>query len=158
MRTPFYLLVLATLCSLAAGAGKQLAETKQLPEWDELAFNIEDSKSRVGIAPIYLSVSRLTPESGNLVGTYSIEVPIMNSKNDFGKIVLPLDVTVAELGKNGGVLRGNAYSEKKDKPPNKIVCRILPHNNQQILLAITTADRTLNFESRYTIIKLAKDS
>ncbi|MFO8027698.1 MAG: hypothetical protein R6U56_08550, partial [Opitutales bacterium] len=59
--------------------GLSWAESKEAatdPEWEGLAFSIEDSRAFVGIAPVYLSVSKLKPEGGNLVGTYSISVPL----------------------------------------------------------------------------------
>lgn len=126
------------------------------PAWDSMAFNIEDSRAFVGVAPVYLSVSELKPEDGNLVGTYTIKVPLMSSKDDHGKIILPLDVSVSELGANGGVLRGEAISKKDEKSPSLIVCQVLPKKDQAILLAITTDDRTIKFKSRYTVIEVTE--
>lgn len=131
----------------------ELKEATSDPAWESLAFSIEDSRAFVGIAPVYLSVSKLTPEGGNLVGTYSIRVPLKSSKNDRGKIVLPLDIKVSELGAKGGVLKGKAHSQKDDKSINEIVCVILPEKDQGIRLAITTDKRTINFNSRYTVIE-----
>lgn len=118
-----------------------------------MAFSIEDSRCFVGIAPVYLFVSELKPEGGKLVGTYKIEVPLMTSKNDHGKIVLPLTMTVKELGKKGGVLRGKAISRKKEESASLIICEILPDKDQAIKLAITTDHRTVKFKSRYTVIE-----
>ncbi|MFP4069311.1 MAG: hypothetical protein ACLFVC_03935 [Opitutales bacterium] len=120
--------------------------------WDDLAFRIEDSRCFVGIAPVYLSVSELKPVDGNLVGTYRIRVPLKSSKNDEGTIVLPLDVTVGELGAKGGVLKGKAISDKDDTTANRIVCEIIPKENQLIRLAITTEHRTISFDSRYEVV------
>lgn len=132
------------------------AESKESatdPAWEGLAFSIEDSRAFVGIAPVYLSVSKLKPEGGNLVGTYSINVPLKTSKNDHGKIVLPLAGKVSDLGAKGGVLKGKAHSQKDTDSINKIVCEIIPKKDQAIRLAITTDKRTINFTSRYTVIK-----
>lgn len=123
-----------------------------LNSWNEFAFKIEDSKCRVGIASVKLSVSELKPKDGNLVATYSIIVPLSKSNNDTGLIVLPIDITVDELGKKGGVLRGKAYSNKNGATPNTIICEVRPLENKAILLEIITDTRTLNFESRYTVI------
>lgn len=129
-------------------------ETPELdPAWEGITFRIEDSRSFVGIAPVYLSVSELKPEDGNLVGTYSIIVPLRTSKNDKGKIVLPLDSKVSELGAKGGVLKGKAHSQKEDGSVNDIVCVIIPDEDQAVRLAITTKNRTINFKSRYSIIE-----
>ncbi|MFO8027362.1 MAG: hypothetical protein R6U56_06840 [Opitutales bacterium] len=136
--------------------GLSWAESKEAatdPEWEGLAFSIEDSRAFVGIAPVYLSVSKLKPEGGNLVGTYSISVPLKTSKNDRGKIVLPLDGKVSELGAEGGVLKGKAHSQKNEDSVNKIVCEIMPEKDRAIRLAITTDKRTINFKSRYTVIE-----
>lgn len=151
------------LCLLAPVVGSLSATTAaeergQLPEngkeWDELAFKINDSSFYIGIAVVRLSVSELRAVDGNLLGEYTIRVPMMRSKNDHGRIVLPLDATtVAELAENGGVLRGRAYSSVQDQDaPNGIVCEIHPHDNQGIVLAITTDDRVLDFKSNYKVI------
>ncbi len=125
--------------------------------WEDLVFQIEDAKCHVGIASVKLSVSELKPENGCLVGEYTIVVPLMQSKNDKGRIVLPLDRTVSELGEQGGTLSGQAISHKEGTNPNHIVCRILPEKDQTILLAITTDNRTLNFESRYSVANSHSD-
>jgi hypothetical protein len=62
---------------------------------------------------------------------------------------------VTELGAKGGVLRGQAISYKVGTTPNAIVCEIFPHKDQKILLEITTDDRTLEFQSRYSVIVAA---
>ena len=66
--------------------------------------------------------------------------------------MLPLDLEVKKLGAEGGVLRGEAHSEKKKDLVNQIVCEIIPEKDQAIRLAITTEHRTLEFKSRYTVI------
>ena len=126
------------------------------PAWSTVSFRIEDSRAFVGVAPVYLTVSELQSEDGKLVGTYTIEVPLMTSKNDHGKIVLPLNITVAELGGKGGTLRGKAISKKYDATVNLIVCEVLPKKDKAIHLAITTDDRTIKFKSRYTMIEAAE--
>ena len=82
----------------------------------------------------------------------------MESKNDQGKIVLPLDRTMQEIENEGGILRGQAISYKVDKTPKAIVCEILPEQDQKILLQITTLDRILKFESKYSIIETSEYS
>ena len=119
---------------------------------EDLAFKIDNCKTHVSIASVNLSVSELTEVDGSLVGDYEIIVPLQKSKNETGRIVLPLSASVSELRVHGGTLQGHAYSSKEDKPPNTIVCEIIPAQNQAIRLAITTSKRTLRFQSRYTII------
>jgi hypothetical protein len=121
--------------------------------WHDFSFKIDDSKCRVGIASVKLIVSELKPQDGNLIATYSIHVPLKKSENDTGQIVLPINVTVDELHKQGGVLIGNAYSNQKGKHPNKIICEVGPNTTKGIALEIITDKRTLNFKSRYTVIE-----
>ncbi|MEM8867480.1 MAG: hypothetical protein AAGC73_04355 [Verrucomicrobiota bacterium] len=129
------------------------AEAIESEEWLGKAFTIEDSRCYVGIAKVVLSVSELTQEDGYLVGDYVLDVPMVKSKSDHGRIKLPVEETFEELKKNGGVLKGNAYSGVVEGKINKVVCEIVPEENQAIRLAITTDHRTINFISRYTIIE-----
>lgn len=120
-------------------------------------LEIENSKTWIGIAKVKLSVDKLVKEDGYLVGNYTIKVPLMKSQNDQGRIKIPLKLSLESLSKKGGTIEGKAYSNKPNKKPNSIVCEVLPQNDQMILLAITTEDRTIHFESRYTVVK-TKDS
>lgn len=126
--------------------------------WHGFSFKIDDSKCRVGIASVKLSVSELKAKNGNLVATYSIHVPLKKSENDTGQIVLPINVTVEDLHKQGGVLIGTAYSDTKGTTPNKIICEIGPYSTKGIALEIITDERILNFKSRYTVIEVDKES
>ena len=157
MRALLLLLVLNALslgfAAIPASPATEVDQIQNLAEWDDLVFEVEDAKCRVGIASLKLFVSTLRPEKGYLIGEYSIVVPLMTSKNDQGLIKLPLhDRTVEMIGKKGGTLRGQAISYQKGKAPNTIVCEVLPLKDQTILLAITTSNRTLNFKSKYTVI------
>ena len=139
--------------SATALQADEVSKIEHLDKWDNLVFEIEDTKCRVGIASVRLIVSTLRPENGYLIGEYTIEVPLMTSKNDKGLIKLPLhDQTVSRIGQKGGTLRGQAISYKKGKTPSTIVCEILPLKNKTIFLAITTSERTLEFKSNYTVL------
>lgn len=159
-----FTLILAPLSRSPASAQAQTETTdtaltaEAVASWDGTVFRIEDAKSRVSIASVKLSVSDLKPEGGNLVGEYTIEVPLMTSKNDRGKIILPLNISMENLDIKGGTLRGEAISYKDAEQTNVIVCRIFPGEKQSIELDITTNDRTIQFESRYTIVEQPKDS
>jgi len=156
MRLTFYICLALLLFGQAPIFAKQSAPAVD-PAWEGMAIRIEDSRAFVGIAPVYLSVSKLKPEGGNLVGTYSIKVPLKTSKNDRGKIVLPLDSKVSVLGSKGGVLKGKAHSHTEEGTINDIICVILPEKDQAIKLAITTKKRTISFNSRYTVIESSQD-
>lgn len=141
------LLLLSILHGLTASPEPAKAEPTQ-----NLSFKIDDSKCYVGIAAVYLTVTELKQVDGNLVGGYEINVPLKKSKNDKGKIVLPLDTPLATIRKQGGTLRGKAYSQKKARPPNLIVCELGPIDHKKVSLAITTNKRTLHFKSKYKLI------
>lgn len=147
-----------TLLLLALGHTLTASEASTIASWDGSVFRITESKTRVSLASVKLTVSDLKPEDGNLVGEYSIDVPLMKSKNDKGKIVLPLDLHMDAIGAEGGVLRGQAISYQEGKTPNRIICKIIPKQDQKILLDIKTDDRTLKFTSRYSIVKTPADS
>jgi hypothetical protein len=147
-----------TLIPLSAEEMFSPAQIAEHATWTGSVFRIEDTKTRVSIASVKLSVSDLKPEDGNLVGEYTILVPLMQSKNDKGKIVLPLEFSMDELGSKGGTLRGQAISYKEGTTPNLIICEIIPDENQKIRLDITTDDRTLQFKSRYSIVDGSNDS
>ncbi len=126
--------------------------------WDTFSFKIEDSKCRVGIASVKLTVSELIHQDGNLIATYAIHVPLSKSNNDTGQIVMPVNISIDEISRNGGVLKGHSYSDKKKEIANTIICKIGSIETKGIALEITTPKRTLNFESQYTVIESSKDS
>ena len=163
--TPILCALLTTLCAplptMLAHATEEIQRPRQsssFDSWDEFAFKIEDTKCRIGIAAVKLSVSELKPKDGNLIATYTIQVPLSKSNNDSGLIVLPIDITVDELSKKGGVLRGKAYSHEQDNTPNTIICEVGSIENKGIQLEIITDKRTLNFKSRYSVIESSTGS
>ena len=153
-----YFRLMAFLAFISVSAFATEVQVLEPEDTIDLAFKIEDSKSYVGIAAVKLSVSELVQEDGQLVGDYSINVPLSKSNNDSGRIVLPIDTPLHEIGEAGGTLRGKAYSDKEGKKPNLIVCTIGPLSDKDIKLAITTEKRTLNFDSSYVLIETPKDS
>lgn len=142
----------------AANAQDSAEVVEKVASWDGTVFRIEDAKSRVSLAAVKLSVSDLKPEGGNLVGEYTIRVPLMESKNDQGKIILPLNISMDDIGIVGATLRGRAVSYNDSEKTNTIVCRIFPGEKQTIELDITTQDRTIQFESRYMIVEQPTDT
>jgi hypothetical protein len=155
--------VLRLLCVLMAALttlqpGAMAHDSPLLRSWDGFSFKIEDSQCRVGIAAVKLSVSELSAQAGNLVASYAIEVPLSQASNDSGLIVLPITLSVDQLGTEGGTLTGTAYSNKKGAHPSAIICEVRPHDDQGIRLAIITTKRTLKFKSRYTVIETDTDS
>ncbi|GEM_PF-4202188 len=115
-------------------------------------FEIEDSKSWIGIAVVKLSVSDLVDIDGVLTGEYEVKVPMMKSKNNKGRITIPIKQTIDQLKTNGGTIQGEAMSNTPGFKPSKIVCEILPQKGKTILLSITTEDRTIKFKSRFNVV------
>lgn len=152
-----FALLILLLFSLAPSGASEIQSANLAEGYENAVFRIEDSKSRVSLASVKLSVGDLAAIDGQLIGYYDIQVPLMQSKNDQGRIVLPLHMSIAELGRNGGTLVGQSISHKKDTTPNIIVCQVIPQKDQTILLAITTDDRTIKFTSRYEVITLKTD-
>ena len=150
--------LLTSLCLLTMSTLFATSASMESASWEGSVFRINDAKTRVSIASVRLSVSDLKPIDGKLIGEYTIEVPMMKSKNDKGKIVLSLDSSMQAIGADGGALRGQAISYKEGKTPNQIVCKILPQEDRKILLDITTDDRTLKFQSRYSIVESPTDT
>ena len=139
------LLVLGSLLTAVAEPVAESREvTKQGDSLEDLAVKIEDSQCFVGIAAVKLVVSELKIMDGKLVATYSIAVPLRKSNNDTGLIVLPINTTIDVLSTSGGVLEGTARSDKSGSTPNKVICQVLPRENQGILLEITTDTHVLN--------------
>ena len=144
------LLVIGGLLAAVAGS------PEVTPEGDAskaLAVKIDDSRCYVGIAAVNLVVSELKAIDGEFVATYSITVPLRKSNNDTGLITLPIDTTINELSLSGGVLEGTARSDKPAATPNKLICQVLPQEDQGILLEITTQDNVLEFVSRFTVVE-----
>ena len=96
--------------------------------------------------------------SGQLSRQLCDRGPLSQASNDSGLIVLPITLSVDQLGTEGGTLTGTAYSNKKGAHPSTIICEVRPHDDQGIRLAIITTKRTLKFKSRYTVIETGTDS
>ncbi|MGC1480423.1 MAG: hypothetical protein WA771_07960 [Chthoniobacterales bacterium] len=120
------------------------------------AVEVADTSTRVQVAKVSLSVGTMTARDGNLVGTYSITVPLMESKSETGQIVLPLTKNLASYVQDGGSLTGTGVSAKDSEDGNrKIEARFSPvdpaTNQGRINLQIQTSQRTLEFDSTYRI-------
>ena len=155
-RLPTQLFGLLAIAIALAGVFASASATEA--DVEKLAFQIENSNCYVGIAKVKLSVSTLKQGDGKLVGNYKIEVPLKKSKNDSGRIELVIDQSFEQIGEEGGTLRGLAFSDKNNKKPNQIICKIGPLTDKDIELAITTSNRTLNFDSRYALVDTGKDT
>ncbi len=128
----------------------------QADESDRLVVQVADTATYVSIAKINLSVGAMSVEEGDLVGTYSIDVPLQKSKSEDGQITLPLRQPLATYLRDGGTLSGKGLSTKViEDNQRKIKARFSDYDPQskigKIHLTIETSLRTMEFDSTYTV-------
>lgn len=150
----FSYLALLALSSVHAVPVDSVAQLQK--RTDSSAIRIEDARCRIGFFTVKLSVGLLTQKEGALVGDYVINVPLLQSKSDFGHIILPIEKPLESFGQEGGVLIGEGYSRKNPGEIHKIVCTILPLDDKRIELNITTSQRTVHFTSSYAVIETGR--
>jgi hypothetical protein len=125
-------------------------------EPDSSAVNVADSSTYVSIAKVNLSVGTMSVAEGDLVGTYSIDVPLRKSKSEDGQITLPLEQPLEHYLRDGGTLSGKGVSAMDSEDGNRrIEARFSPYDAKsqtgRIHLTIETSLRTLEFDSTYTL-------
>lgn len=118
-----------------------------------VSVEVEDTVTYVRLAKVNLTVGKMTQTKGNLLGTYSINVPILKSQCETGRIVLPLLKDVSDYAQSGGSLSGKGTAEGKKDASRKIEARFGPYNHEakegHIQLTIDTGERILEFKSTY---------
>jgi len=117
---------------------------------------VADTSTFVNIAKVYLSVGSMTVDDGQLVGSYSIDVPLRKSKSEKGSIKLALKKDIGSYLSEGGTISGEGQSDKKiEDNKRRIDARFSPFdpakNSGRIELTIETSQRVLKFESTYTL-------
>ncbi len=117
---------------------------------------VADTSTYVSIARVDLAVGAMSVDAGQLVGTYSIDVPLRQSKSEKGRITLPLTGDLKTYLEAGGTLSGKGVSAKKiDDNTRKIKARFSPYDAEskegRIHLTIETSQRTFEFDSTYTL-------
>lgn len=125
-------------------------------ESDEISVKVADTATYVKVAKVDLTVDTMTVHDGNLIGTYSIDVPLMKSKSEKGQITLPLSQNLMTYLENGGTISGKGVSEKEiEDKDRKIEARFSPYDSGakegRIHLTIETSLRILEFDSTYTL-------
>ena len=113
-------------------------------------LRIEPARTRVGLASVHLEVSDLALHGNQLIGRYTIRVPLFPSKNDEGSIQLR-----APRGAAGGpldTLVGQAQSDD-GSATREVICEV--REGDVLRIAIATDDRVLTFWTRYTKLTLA---
>jgi hypothetical protein len=122
---------------------------------ESLSVNVEDAVTYVNLAKVNLSVGKMSFDEGKLLGTYSIEVPLMKSKSENGQIVLSLLQGVEVYARDGGSISGEGIVAGEQDERRKIDVRFSPCNNEtnegRIDLTIDTGTRILEFKSTYRL-------
>lgn len=121
---------------------------------EPIVVDVADAVTYVKLAKVNLSVGTMTVVNGKLVGTYSIDVPLMKSKYEKGRIILPLSKDLEDLVRKGGSVTGKGVAEEGSQSGDrKIDARFGSYDSEtkggRILLTIDTGKRILEFDSTY---------
>ncbi|MEM8953380.1 MAG: hypothetical protein AAGD22_04430 [Verrucomicrobiota bacterium] len=124
-------------------------------EESEVIIDVADASTHVNLARVNLKVGKMSFVDGKLVGNYAIDVPLMSSKSERGRIILPLIESVGVYAREGGTIKGEGIAEGKDEKPRQISVVFSPCDNEMqeggIQLKIDTGARILEFESTYQL-------
>ena len=150
-RLSFLRLSIATLLLAGIGGIQNLRA-----EEESIAVDVADAVTYVQVAKINLSVGTMTVDKGKLLGTYSINVPLLKSKSEKGRIILPLLKDLDAYVRNGGSISGEGIAEEgSQRGHRKIDVRFSPCDSAtkggRIQLTIDTGKRILEFESTYQL-------
>lgn len=119
-------------------------------------IEVEDSRTRVFIANVYLAVGDLVLEDGALVGNYALRVPLRPGKSEGGTFHLPVESALADIAREGGELDGRGFNFKKAREERTIVATIYPAEPGttagRLDLWIDVGDRELEFTTRYRLV------
>jgi len=158
-RFPFSNLLIASLLFFASGT-RQIIRAEEAP----IAIKIADAATHVTAAQVNLSVENLKVVKGELVGNYSISVPLLKSKFEKGRIILPLSKELQAYIRNGGTVTGSGIAEEGSQTGSrKIDARFSAYdddtNGGSLRLTIDTGERVMVFDSSYQVsgIDLAAD-
>ncbi|HXV77360.1 MAG TPA: hypothetical protein VD788_13660 [Candidatus Polarisedimenticolaceae bacterium] len=111
-----------------------------------VALSIEPSKTRVGLARVYLSIGELRWHDGMLEGRYTIRVPMSPSSNDSGTIRLHAPGSLEQIRRRGATLAGHAESAENGER-SSVLCDV--QRDGRLRIEITTDKRRLSFDTRY---------
>lgn len=148
------------LLSGCLGAGLMAESPEGATESSEpVKIRVEDTGARIWIAEVKLSIGDLVLEEGEaklLAGDYAIEVPMRSSKNESGRMELPLEDSLAIYMREGGTLVGRGFSDQRPEARRDIVCRIIPDADRwgtgAIELEIDTGERIMSFDTTYRVV------
>jgi hypothetical protein len=134
-RIPILLAAIAFCVAPFGGTGAGSSE-------GPISFRIEPTKTWVGVARVHLEVTDLQWTGGELVGRYSVRVPLIPSRNETGTIALEMH-ELQQLP--GGTLAGTAHNDRGQI--HGVDCTIQAGN--LIEIRITTEKRVMTFETRF---------
>lgn len=144
-------LLLALLLFAGIGGIRNLSA-----EEEPIGVDVADAATYVTAAKVNLSVGTMRVVEGKLLGTYSINVPLMKSKFEKGRIILPLSQDLEAYMRKGGTVSGKGIAEEgSQRGDRKIDARFSPiestTNGGRIRLTIDTGRRILVFDSTYRV-------
>ncbi len=162
MRTFFQCATVSLLIlfgQLAAASGSE----NGVEAIERVRIDVEDTRTRIGIASVRLKISELKIEEGRVVGQYELRIPLLQSKDDDGMIDLGFQQDLSTTFTTGGKLKGKGISITfKEDAPRTITCVIFPDfattESGRIHLTIETSDRKIEFKSRYSIRRVDTDA
>jgi hypothetical protein len=143
---PFRSLIRCTCVGVLLTSGGLQAE-------EAFSVKVADAVTYVNVAKVNLTVGKMSFDGGKLLGTYAIQVPLMKSKGENGRIVLPLLQGVEDYARDGGSISGEGIVEGKQDERRRIDVRFSPCDDEtqegRIDLTIDTGARILQFKSTY---------
>jgi hypothetical protein len=143
------------LCVLALLVLGTFALPKLWAGDESVNVDVSDSTTYVNLAKVNLSVGTMSFDDGKLLGTYSIQVPMLKSKSETGRIVLSLLQGVDVYARDGGSISGEGIVEGNQGERRKIDVHFSPCDSEtkegRIDLKIDTGARILEFKSTYQL-------
>ena len=124
--------------------------TAASPAPPPVAVRVAPTQTRVAFASVQLALGDLEVQGGELVGDFKIHVPLFPARDDHGRVSLRTDLPLEEVLREGGRFAGKANSQATGRVHD---VRGSVDAAGHVLIAVTTSDRTLQFASRYTIVR-----
>jgi hypothetical protein len=115
-----------------------------------LAVRVAPAETRVAFASVQLALGDLQPRGQELVGDFEIRVPLFPARGDHGTVALRMDGPLEQTLHEGTIFEGKATSRVTGRV-HAVRCSV--EADGQVRIAVTTSTRTLQFASRYTVLR-----
>jgi hypothetical protein len=115
-----------------------------------LAVRVAPAETRVAFASVYLALGDLQPRGRELVGDFEIRVPLFPARGDQGTVALRMDGPLEQALHQGTLFVGKATSRITGHV-HAVRCSVKADG--EVRIAVTTPARTLQFASRYTVLR-----